>query len=120
MASIDQLKLADFGVCQNVDLFSDDDTISGEDGTPLYHPPEMFNPNIWKYSGSKLDIWSVAVILFQMITGELPFFKQGIMTDDEHQAIRKGTIDYPPVIRDNILLMDLFNRKFDSFRIFSQ
>ena len=111
MSHLNQLKLADFGVCQNVDMFSTDDLVGGNDGTPLYHSPEMFDLQVMRYSGSKLDIWAAAVILFQMVTGEVPFFKEGVMSEEEHLAILTKMPDYPPVAREDILLLDLFNRK---------
>lgn len=34
-------------------------------GTPYYMPPEQINKNIYD---EKVDIWSLGVILFEMIT----------------------------------------------------
>ena len=112
VSHLNQLKLADFGVCQNVDLFSDNDMVGGNDGTPLYHSPEMFDPQVMNYSGTKVDIWAAAVILYQMVTSEVPFFKEGLMTDEEHFAILHKMPDYPPNVREDILLQDLLNSMY--------
>ena len=42
-------------------------------GTPLYVSPEMLSDNISSASG---DIWALGCIIFQMITGEVPFKAQ--------------------------------------------
>ena len=39
-------------------------------GTPLYVSPEMLQENLSAYSG---DIWALGCIIFQMITGDVPF-----------------------------------------------
>lgn len=109
------LKLADFGVCQTLNIFEDDDLVGGNDGTPQYHSPEMFDPAIYRYSGSKVDIWAAGVILYQMFTGVLPFFNDQVMTSErykeEYEAILHKNINYPPEVREDVLLVDLLNSK---------
>ena len=39
-------------------------------GTPFYLPPEMVNE---KGHGENADIWSIGVLLFELITGKVPF-----------------------------------------------
>ena len=110
------LKLADFGVCQNVDMFLMDDLVSGNDGTPLYHPPELFDLTIRLYSGSKIDIWAAGVILYQMFVGEVPFFKKNELTKEDLDAILHQNPDYPQKVRGDILLHDLFNSKSECMK----
>lgn len=107
------LKLADFGVCQTLNIFDDNDMVGGNDGTPLYHSPEMFDPAVYRYSGSKVDIWAAGVILYQMFTGRLPFFNEQVMTEEEHDAILHKNVDYTPQVREDVLLVDLFNNLFE-------
>ena len=57
------LKLIDFGLA----TFSKEDNKSV--GTPFYMSPETIDGN----STFQSDIWSVGVIVYQMITGQLPF-----------------------------------------------
>lgn len=92
-------------------MFSESDLVGGNDGTPLYHSCEMFDPDVLRYSGAKVDIWAAAVVLYQMVTGEVPFFKKQMMTPEDHDAILHKNIDYPLEVREDILLVDLFNSK---------
>eukprot|EP00210_Caulerpa_lentillifera_P007493 g7159.t1 len=62
------VKAVDFGCCQKV--------VPGlrfrsKTGTPLYMAPEV---HIGNY-GVESDIWSAAVMMFQMLSGKLPFVK---------------------------------------------
>ena len=41
-------------------------------GTYTYLPPEVFTPNPAKIS-SRVDVWAVGVIFFEMLTGKKPF-----------------------------------------------
>ena len=61
------LKLADFGFAS---YFSGDQTKSSLRGSPLYMAPEMVLDR--KYD-SKVDLWSVGVILFECIFGKAPY-----------------------------------------------
>jgi len=39
-------------------------------------PPEMFNENP-EYEGPPVDVYSLGVVLFTMLTGEYPYAKAG-------------------------------------------
>ena len=39
-------------------------------GSPFYMPPEMLNKDFYD---DKIDIWSLGIILFQMLHGEVPY-----------------------------------------------
>ncbi|KPM03935.1 serine/threonine kinase-like protein 2 [Sarcoptes scabiei] len=106
------IKLADFGVCQVVSYFTLDDTVFGTDGTPLYHPPELFDPKILDYSGSKIDIWSAGVVLYRMLTGVLPFFNSSSLKQTDIDEILNKNIQYPFEIKQDVLLVDLLNGIF--------
>lgn len=40
-------------------------------GTPLNMAPEIMNHQIYNY---KVDIWSIGILLFYILTGTYPFF----------------------------------------------
>ena len=68
--------------------------IYGDVGTPYYKAYEIV-----KHRGytSKVDEWSVGVVLFMMLYGSAPF--NGHTDDEIFSAIRKGVPQYPPCIR---------------------
>ena len=60
------LKLADFGMSR----FLGDDLAQTWLGTPLYMAPEMFKSG--EGYDSKADIWSLGIVLYEILTGEPP------------------------------------------------
>lgn len=63
-----RIKLIDFGLSNYA---TKDGLRSTFCGTPAYSAPEMILAQ--KYSGPEVDVWSVGVVLFSMLTGEFPF-----------------------------------------------
>ncbi|XP_052809051.1 uncharacterized protein LOC128237508 isoform X1 [Mya arenaria] len=61
------IKVIDFGVSN---VFYGDSSLSTQCGSPVYAAPEMFCNR--KY-GPAVDIWSMGVCLYAMVTGKLPF-----------------------------------------------
>jgi len=66
------LKICDFGVCEQLDRFASDDTVTTSQGTPAFQPPEVAN-GCESFSGFKIDVWSSGVTLYNFLTGEYPF-----------------------------------------------
>lgn len=60
------VKLADFGMSKVMD----EDLTTTRLGSPIYMAPEMFVPEA-KYD-LKADVWSLGIVFYQMVTGELP------------------------------------------------
>ncbi|KAI8123294.1 hypothetical protein FF38_11733 [Lucilia cuprina] len=66
------LKISDFGVAEQLELFAPDDTCTTGQGSPAFQPPEIAN-GLDSFSGSKVDIWSSGVTLYNLCTGLYPF-----------------------------------------------
>ncbi|XP_015331696.1 serine/threonine-protein kinase MARK2-like, partial [Marmota marmota marmota] len=63
-----RIKLCDFGVSGQ---FRRGELLHTVCGTITYWAPEMFLPGA--YSGPPVDVWSLGVVLYLMLTGHLPF-----------------------------------------------
>ena len=61
------IKIADFGFVKEYDSSNMLDTLCG---SPIYMAPEILQHK--KYDG-KVDLWSLGIILYEMVTNELPF-----------------------------------------------
>ena len=64
----ENIKLADFGFAN---YYSNDGLLDTYCGSPPYAAPELFQAR--KYIGPEVDVWSLGVILYSMVTGSLPF-----------------------------------------------
>ncbi|TRY98686.1 hypothetical protein DNTS_033434 [Danionella cerebrum] len=66
----DNIKLIDFGLSNFAGILGYVDPFSTQCGSPAYAAPELLSRK--KY-GPKVDIWSIGVNMYAMLTGTLPF-----------------------------------------------
>ncbi|KAL5704430.1 hypothetical protein ACHQM5_022864 [Ranunculus cassubicifolius] len=79
------LKLADFGeACR----YFEGKKLMAEVGTPAYTAPEVLSGRGYT---DKVDIWSAGVVLYELLTGEVPF--EGDSFEVVSQEMRKKRLD---------------------------
>jgi CRP-like cAMP-binding protein len=81
------LKLTDFGFAKNIGKDGRTWTLCG---TPDYLAPEVITG---KGHGVGVDWWCVGILIFEMLTGQAPFYDDSQMKS--YSKIKSGYIDYP-------------------------
>lgn len=82
------VKLSDFGLSKVV---TDGTVLKSLLGTPNYVAPEIINTTKLKEYNNKVDIWSMGVMLFAMLSGTLPFAED---YGDIQAQILKGKFNF--------------------------
>ena len=80
-----KIKLIDFGFAT---YCKKDETMNEQLGTPQYAAPEIFEQ---KPYNSKVDMWSVGVVLYNMVKGTQPFSNREIDNIKEHPTTTRHT-----------------------------
>ena len=80
------MKIIDFGCCEK---FSKTELMSGQVGTIAYQAPEMVMDLDYD---QKVDIWSLGVMLYEIITGKNPFYNKFL--EETRQNILEKEIDF--------------------------
>jgi DNA helicase-2/ATP-dependent DNA helicase PcrA len=87
------VKVTDFGLAR----FIKSGAISASTaGTPIYMAPEAWSGNF----NEKSDIWSIGIILYELLTGTLPFLDDNL--DGLKKKIDKNTFLVPTILRTDI------------------
>lgn len=83
--------LSDFGLA--IRLPNTTGTVKGRAGTPCYYSYEMVKQMPYD---TRLDLWCLGVLLFEMLYGDLPF-KPDPKTNDCSAAIEKLDLKIPNI-----------------------
>ncbi|KAL5250339.1 hypothetical protein ACHWQZ_G016169 [Mnemiopsis leidyi] len=93
------VKICDFGVAEELDPFSQTDTIKGSQGAPMFIAPEIaVGKDV--FSGQKLDVWSAGVSLYNFVTGNYPFNADNVFK--LYRKIGEGKYVIPDYLPDNL------------------
>ncbi len=85
---VGSIKLADFGIALGIgDIHRSDRRI---EGTPAYIAPEAASGNVTK-TGPWTDLYSLGVMLFEIMTGDLPYHGRHLLAHHQNSPI-------PPII----------------------
>ena len=88
------IKIIDFGLSN---AYGKNELLSTACGSPCYAAPEMIAGN--KYSGLKIDIWSIGIILYAMVCGYLPF--EDTNNDALYNKILEGRYAVPSFVSES-------------------
>jgi serine/threonine protein kinase len=85
------LKIADFGLSARMEGKHGHGIHYSQVGTRQYQAPEVLEKR--SYRGEAVDVFSMGVILFIMVTGTLPFAKEANIKDNLYQHIKSKQPD---------------------------
>ena len=88
------IKISDFGLSRFV---GQDDLVNTPCGSPCYASPECVSGQL--YDGKKSDIWSVGVISYAILTGQLPWTKRN--QQQLFEQIKRGEYTIPSYLSDS-------------------
>ncbi|KAH0785172.1 CAMK family protein kinase [Histomonas meleagridis] len=89
--NVGHIKISDFGLSRFMDANGMVDTPCG---SPCYASPQCISGH--RYDGRKSDCWSVGVIFYAMMTGQLPWTKR--KQAQLFEQIKRGEYTIPPYL----------------------
>jgi tetratricopeptide (TPR) repeat protein len=92
-------KITDFGLAKNVDHLSAMTKTGAAVGTPFYMPPEQARGDA-KRIDRRVDVYAIGVLLFEMLTGDLPF--DGETTVEVYNKILSDDAPRPSAINARV------------------
>ncbi|CBY08855.1 unnamed protein product [Oikopleura dioica] len=99
------LKITDFGVAEQLDLFQDNMMCTMANGTPQFQPPEIAAGDS-DFDGPAVDVWAAGVTLFNCCTGAYPFTGENVY--NLYEKIEECVLILPKLTND-ILAKDWEN-----------
>ena len=106
-----KLKIADFGLSARLDGDQGTGIHYSSVGTRQYQAPEVLEQR--SYRGDRVDIFSMGVILFTMVTGAMPYLTEASINDPLYKMIlRRDRTSYWDTWR-SIRLSNTKNEKVD-------
>jgi len=97
------IKLADFGLARNYQ--NAEDLFETACGTPIYMAPEIQKGDPY---GDKADLWSVGIIMFELLAGYPPFIGQN--KQELRQNIERGIYRLPTEVKASTICLDLIQK----------
>ena len=98
------LKLIDFGTCKEIT-----DKTFTIIGTPHYMAPESLSNQGYSF---EVDFWSVAIMMYEFVCGEVPFGEYAEDPVDIYEAIIHDILKFPSFVKDNDFI-SLIKRMLD-------
>jgi serine/threonine protein kinase len=98
------VKLMDFGIAKNTDVSNSEYTQTGtgvQMGTPMYMSPEQITET--KSVTAQSDIYSLGVVLWQMVTGQKPYETQTLSSFQLMTKIVNDTLPKTSTIWDDLI-----------------